>query len=92
MPEPTDLLRIINVLLSMLAAAGLIAAYIRNHDKGLHRPEDVPVIALMLFAAYGSGEAARQDAPMGVRVVLWLVGSAGLVVALLVSLRGKRTR
>jgi len=85
-----EVLRGINVVLSMAAAAGLIAAYIRNHVRGLHRTEDPWVILLMLFAAYGSGEAATQDAPLGVRVFLWLVGSAGLVLALVVTLRSRR--
>lgn len=85
-----ELLRVVNVVLSMAAASLLIVSYVHNHDRGVHRPEDPWLIVLMLCATYGSGEAAVQDAPLGLRVGLWLLGTLGLTVALTKGARSAR--
>lgn len=80
-----DWLRWANVALAglvvMLLVMGTIARW-RVMPGRLRRI--VPwIICTYVVLAYGSGEAARQDTPPGVRVALTACVLSGLVVALL---------
>lgn len=80
-----DWMRWLNVILAGLDVLLLVAGSIARWD---HMPARlrriVPwVIATYVVIAYGSGEAARQDTPAGVRVALTACVLSGLMVALL---------
>ena len=81
----TDWLRWANVVLAMIAVALLVTGSIARWSvmpKRIRRI--VPwVIATYVVLAYGSGEAARQDTPAGVRVAMTTCVLLGLIVALM---------
>lgn len=80
-----DWLRWVNVCLAMVDVMLLIAGSIARWKAMPRRfKRIVPwVIATYVVLAYGSGEAARQETPAGVRVALTACVLSGLMVALL---------
>jgi len=80
-----DILRWLNVLLAMFVVAAMVAGSMaRWHVMPKRLKRIIPwVVMTYVVIAYGSGEAARQDTPPGVRIALMLCTLAGLLVALL---------
>lgn len=78
-----------NVTLSALAAVIVIAGTVyRWESLPRHEQRVRPWLgALLLTIAYGSGEAAAQDAPIGLRVFFGVVSLFGLVISLLMGFR-----
>lgn len=81
----SEALRWANVLLAFLSLAAMTAIIVRRWDSLPRRLRRVAIGVCMLLAtvAYGSGEAARQDAPLGLRVVMAFVSLAVLAWAVL---------
>jgi hypothetical protein len=79
-----DLLRWVNVVLATAVVAMLVAGSIHRWPTMPARIRRIVpwTIATYVVIAYGSGEAAHQDTPAGVRVVLMMCVLAGAVVAL----------
>lgn len=80
-----ELVRWVNVVLSGLVVVLLIAGSWARWPVMPPRFKRIApwVIATYVVLAYGSGEAAQQGAPVGVRVALFAVTLMGLVIALL---------
>ena len=80
-----DTLRWLNVGLSMIVVAALVAvAFHRWHMMPKRFQHITPwVIGAYVIIAYGSGEAAAADVEPGLRVALLNLDLIGLVIALL---------
>ena len=80
-----DTLRWLNVGLSMVVVAALVAgAFYRWHMMPKRFQHITPwVIGAYVIIAYGSGEAAAADVEPGLRVALLNLDLIGLVIALL---------
>jgi hypothetical protein len=80
----SDVLRLVNVGLAMIVVVLLIAGSIHRWQvmpKRIRRV--VPwIVATYVVIAYGSGEAASENTPAGVRVAMLACVLCGLVVAL----------
>lgn len=89
MDHLAELARWTNVLLSAAAAAIVIAGTVyRWESLPRHEQRVRPWLGMLLLTiAYGSGEAAAQDAPVGLRVFFGVVSLLGLVVSLLMGFR-----
>jgi hypothetical protein len=80
-----DWLRLANAVLAMIDVALILAGSIAHWHLMPRRVKQIApwVTALLLVVAYGSGEAAHQDTPSGIRVALMACVLLGLMVALL---------
>ena len=80
-----DALRWLNVVLSMIVVAALVAgAFHRWHVMPKRFQRITPwVIGTYVIIAYGSGEAAAADVEPGLRVALLNLDLIGLVIVLL---------
>lgn len=80
-----DVLRWLNVFMAAGAASLLMASTIRRWEGLSPRVQRITVwfIVILLVIAYGSGEAAAQNAPEGLRVIMMLLALAGLIGTLL---------
>lgn len=84
-PIDGDTLRWINVFLSSMVVALLIAGAWLRWDTMPRRFKRITpwVICTYVILAYGSGEAATSDASPGLRVSLLVLDLIGLIIALL---------
>lgn len=80
-----DIVRWINVALSSLVVALLIAGSVTRWNVMPQRFKRIApwVIATYVIIAYGSGEAATSNTSPGFRVILLALALIGLVIALL---------
>lgn len=80
-----EILRWLNVALACISFATLVATLVRRWHKlsGRIRRIGLAFSGVLATVAYGSGEAAQQDVPPGVRVVMASVSLLALVIALL---------
>jgi hypothetical protein len=85
MAEAMEAIRWVNVVLAFASLAVLVGTLTRRWDVLSHRIRRIGIAfcGVMAVIAYGSGEAASQDVPPGIRVVLMFLSLAGLVGALL---------
>lgn len=80
----TPVLRWLNALLAVAAAMALLATTIDHWDELSTRMRRICCwfCVVMAVGAYGSGEAAAQGAPFGIRVFLFMISASGLLGAL----------
>ena len=80
-----DVVRWINVVLAMGAVCLLVSGTIQRwHDMPKRIQRIAPWVACTyVIVAYGSGEAAAQDAEPWLRVLLMTLNLCGLLIALL---------
>lgn len=85
MTTANEILRWANVVLAFMSLTALVATIVRRWHLLPGRIRRIGIAMCMLLAsiAYGSGEAARQDVPPGVRVVMAFLSLAVLAWALL---------
>lgn len=77
-------IRVVNVALAALVVMVLIAGAIRHWHQFTPRLQRITpwVVATYVVLAYGSGEAAKQGTPPGIRVALTACVLMGLLIAL----------
>lgn len=83
--DVAEFLRWANVVLAFMSLSVLVTTLIRRWHLLSPRIRRIGVAFCVLLAtvSYGSGEAARQDVPPGVRVFMATASLVGLVIALL---------
>lgn len=86
-----EMLRWFNVAAAFAACVYWTASLIHQWPFMTNRARrlSICVDALLVVVAYGSGEAADQNAPMGVRVFLAAVVLTALVLVLAVDFRDR---
>lgn len=84
-----EFLRIANVVLSVAAVSVLIASSVLRLEVLTSNEKRVLpwLTVILLVIAYGSGEAAAQNAPIGYRVLLMALALAGFLGAMIFGLR-----
>ena len=82
-PELIEVLRWVNVALSMLLLMVVVAATVLHLEQLTPREKRIRPWSLALLAtiAYGSGEAAQQGATAGIRTPILALVLTGLLLA-----------
>lgn len=80
-----EIARWANATLACASAAVMIATVMRRWEQLTPRIRRIGcwVVVLLIVAAYGSGEAAAESAPVGARVALGMVSLTGLLASML---------